>query len=574
MSLLSQDLSFFASLLQTSLKGTLLILVVALVQWLGRDRIPPAWRYAMWLLVVLRLLLPAGPESRFSVFNLLNPAATQQQSVPAAVGIPPGVSLPRIAIVAEAVPPASSGGSFYSAGTIAVGVWALGALLLLLRASTRTRALASMIEGDRQETAEEGSDLEAARKLLDRSRRRMNIRREVGLVETTSVDAPALHGIIRPRILLPIGLIEQFDGDELEYIFLHELAHLRRHDVALNVVSSFVQAVHWFNPLVWLAFSRMREERELACDELALAVLRQDERPRYGRTILKLIEAIPTASPVPALVGITNHKEQMRRRITMIATFQKHSRKSVLFAAMILMIGAVSLTEAQTKVRVMKMDSPDAHATFERLDQKITLEMAQVSVEEVFNAISNQTGVRVSLAPELAASIGTLDRVTIKAGNMPAHLVLIQAAASVGLAVDPNADGAVVSKSDGASPRVMVLQRNGEGIDKETDVLRILKESGVEGAVDGEEGKKQVMVKVMRHPAPDAAAGVEPVIVESIEKIRVDGKEGAKTRVHVVAPGAEGGVGKRHLEIQMKGEDGSSTSGTLDIEVHSDEATL
>ncbi len=409
--------------------------------------------------------------------------------------------------------------------------------------------------------------------LLDRSRRRMNIRREVGLVETTSVDAPALHGIIRPRILMPAGLIERFDGDELEYIFLHELAHLRRHDVALNVLSSFVQAVHWFNPLVWLAFSRMREERELACDELALAVLRQDERPRYGRTILKLIEAIPTASPVPALVGITNHREQMRRRIMMIATFQKHSRRSVLFAAMILMIGAVSLTEAQTRVWVMKVDSPESRATFERLEQKITLELAQVSVEEVFNAVSNQTGVRVSIAPELAASIGTLDRLTIKAGNLPAHLVLIHAAASVGLAVDLNADGAVVSKSDGTSPRVMVLHRKGEGIDQEADVLRILEEADVEGAVDGEEGKKPVMFKVMRHPAGNAAGG-EPVILESSEKVRVIGKDGAKTRVHVVAPGAEGAAGKRHLEIKTKGDDGSSTLGTLDIEVHSDEATM
>lgn len=597
---------FLSAVVELSVKGSALIVIVALIQWLGRDRIPPAWRHAMWLLVVLRLIVPAGPESPLSVFNLLQPSPAIERPAPEQAGMQ-WMTFERT-VEASALPSAGPLDSkLPSAATLAMlAFWGTGAFLLLVRVTSSSRILARRIRTDHDPAGARAETLEAARILLDRSRVRMGVRRHVGLIETTSVASPALHGFIRPRILLPAGLLESFDSDELEYIFLHELAHLRRHDVLLNLLTSIVQAVHWFNPLVWLSFSRMREERELACDELALAVLRQDERPRYGRTILKLLESFHSPRAIPALVGITNHKEQMRRRITMIATFQKHSRKSLAFAAMLLMIGAVSLTEAQTpeapKVRVFKSHAPEASPTIERLDASISLDLAQVSIEDVFNAISNRTGVNVRIAPELIPTIGTMDRLTLKADNVPAHMALIHAASAVGLAVDFDADGAVVTKSDGSHPRVMFLGKDGEAMNvmpeviaadgskprmifvgKEGDgkevkheVRRVVVNGDGEAVVSGEPGEKKVKVHVV-HKKADGEK-VEAISAEEIDAIiekHAPGAEGIERRIHVIAPEAGAAGTKTHMEINRKdAATGTTSKGTLDIEVHRDQAAM
>lgn len=145
------------------------------------------------------------------------------------------------------------------------------------------------------------------------------------MIESPLIDGPALHGVFRPALLLPEGISSTFDRDELRHVVLHELAHLRRHDVAVNWLVNAVRAMHRFNPLVWLAVARIQEERELACDELTLSCLHPHERLGYGRTILKLVAHFRSAGAVPALVGIVNQKEQMRRRLRMISNGGRRS---------------------------------------------------------------------------------------------------------------------------------------------------------------------------------------------------------------------------------------------------------
>ena len=120
---------------------------------------------------------------------------------------------------------------------------------------------------------------------------------------------------------------------ELRFVFLHEFAHLKRRDVVLNRLTTALQVLHWFNPLVWLAFARMRADRELACDALALACAGESERQACGATILRLLEQFTRPVAVPGLVGILEDKHQLRRRIVAIAGFRRPSRWSALVFA-------------------------------------------------------------------------------------------------------------------------------------------------------------------------------------------------------------------------------------------------
>jgi hypothetical protein len=184
--------------------------------------------------------------------------------------------------------------------------------------------------------------------LLEESRQVIGTRHAPVLVETDAVDSPALFGLLRPKLLLPTGLIRRLNESELRHVFLHELAHLRRHDVLLNWLAALLQILHWFNPMIWFGFARMRADREFACDALALTRSAGIDRAAYGTTILKLVSDLTPARPVAGLVGISEGKAHLKRRLRNIASHRKPTYWSTVFGTLILpLLAAVSLTNAR-----------------------------------------------------------------------------------------------------------------------------------------------------------------------------------------------------------------------------------
>ena len=326
-------------LLKASWQAAVIILLVLAAQYTLARRWNPRWRHALWWLVVARLALPATLASPISLFNFFTTSRDASRVVQAWIPSGPPTSTPPVA-VADANPdgPPQNGGSI----SLWLWCWAGGAIFMaaglginhwrIHRKVTRSRLLIS----------------EPVLNLLEDCKRLMGVRTPVTLVETEAVDGPCLFGVLRPRLLLPPGFTNGFSRDELRYVFLHELGHVKRRDIPLGWLMAFLQILHWFNPLVWLAFSRMRVDRELACDALALS--RADERDSkpYGRTIVKLLENLGGSVRAPALAGIIEDKQQMRERIMMIAKFHNSNRGFAVAASLLAGLGLITLTDAQT----------------------------------------------------------------------------------------------------------------------------------------------------------------------------------------------------------------------------------
>jgi hypothetical protein len=182
--------------------------------------------------------------------------------------------------------------------------------------------------------------------LLDRCRDELGVRRRLEVLTSPAIGAPALMGFVRPRLLLPPTVLENFDAGELRLILLHELAHLKRHDVAINWLTSILQSVHWFNPIIWIAFARLRNDRELAADELVLALTGEEQRAHYGDTLVKLLQTLSRRPALSGTVGILERAHPMRRRITMIAQFHRNApRWTLAAAACLLILAALGLTD-------------------------------------------------------------------------------------------------------------------------------------------------------------------------------------------------------------------------------------
>jgi beta-lactamase regulating signal transducer with metallopeptidase domain len=325
-------------LLKASWQAAVIILVVLAAQYTLARRWNPRWRYALWWLVVARLALPATLPSRVSLFNVL----------PLSGGGAPVWEAGANARLEPIIPPVEAA-TTHPAGARQMGgglspwlwLWAGGALFMAVglgsnhfRIHRKVAPCRPLINGP-------------VMNLLEDCKQQMGVRTPITLVETEAVDGPCLFGVLRPRLLLPPGFTSGFSLDELRFVFLHELGHVKRHDIPLGWLIALLQILHWFNPLVWLAFYRMRADRELACDALALAHAADQDNKPYGRTIVKLLENFGNSLRAPGLAGIVEDKEQMKERILMIARFHKSNRGFAMAASLVIGLGLLTLTDAQ-----------------------------------------------------------------------------------------------------------------------------------------------------------------------------------------------------------------------------------
>ena len=122
---------------------------------------------------------------------------------------------------------------------------------------------------------------------------------------------------------------------------------MKRGDVWWNYAQTALQIVYWLNPLLWFVFSRIKSDRELACDALALSHTPGAEVQSYGETIIKLLERIQRPVALPGLVGISENKAQLKQRILMVAGFGKRRTSIWLPACLLVIVMLLGLSEAK-----------------------------------------------------------------------------------------------------------------------------------------------------------------------------------------------------------------------------------
>jgi beta-lactamase regulating signal transducer with metallopeptidase domain len=322
-------LPLFDWLLWTTIQAALLFCLIMLVQFVLRSRLSIRWHYCLWLLLLIRLAIPWLPESKISVFNLV-PRSIQQGGILESYSKPQssyGMGFYRYSQYDDATEPQQQAFSVRFMRMLPL-LWLFGTVVLAVYVGAGNFRLWWLVTRERPLTDQKILDL------LEDCKAEMGIRNILGIVITDKVKSPALFGFLRPRLLLPAGMIETLSREELRYVFLHELGHLKRRDIYIGWLMSFLQVLHWFNPLVWLAFYRMQTDRELACDALVLARLSSGgltrthggESKDYGRTIVNLLERFSRPQRLPSMAGILETKSQLKRRIKMIAKFKKTSR--------------------------------------------------------------------------------------------------------------------------------------------------------------------------------------------------------------------------------------------------------
>lgn len=138
-------------------------------------------------------------------------------------------------------------------------------------------------------------------RVLQTLRIRLGIARAIRLLHSTRVNAPTVVGWLRPAILVPLGCMTGLSEVQIEAIFAHELAHVRRHDYLVGIFQLLIEALLFYHPAVWWVSDRVRREREHCCDDLAVAVC--GDRLAYVKA-LSFLEEWRSAIP-DGVLGVT-----------------------------------------------------------------------------------------------------------------------------------------------------------------------------------------------------------------------------------------------------------------------------
>jgi beta-lactamase regulating signal transducer with metallopeptidase domain len=326
---------------QTSVSAAVLIgLGVLVLVCFGR--VLPAWgRYGIWLLVFLRLVVPVAPPASFSVWNLGK--GEERPVAPVVLAEPAGYQ--------PAVRQSDTLRYERSSVWLVPVIWVVGIIGWMVVAVVRHQRLARWVR--RQGACGDVRVLA----LVDRAREAFAVRTKVAVICHERFDAPAVFGL--RRVLLPGQWLKEANDEEVYLVLLHEMTHIKHRDTLVNWICIIVRAVHWFNPLVWYAFRRLRRERELFCDALVLRRLRPPERAAYGNALIKIAERLSGAAASPTLVPVLQHKPEIHRRIHMIANYKPMAwALSGVFALMLLVLAGITFTRAAEKASPAAVAAP------------------------------------------------------------------------------------------------------------------------------------------------------------------------------------------------------------------------
>ena len=360
--------------------SSVLILLLTALRAVFRKTVPARVQYALWGVVLLRLLVPVSlPAMDFSVLTVTEPV---QQTVSANLEqqkvyiLPTGqVELPE----GEQRNPALQPG--YEMATQSVGI-----MVVDDGGETATVYTGWMTAGEVLQCIWYGgmavmaiwmllSNLAFYRKLckVRVPYEAPDCRYPVYVVEN-GLPSPCLFGLFRPAIYLTPAAAEP---EKLRHVLAHEETHARHLDPLWSLLRCVCLTVYWFDPLVWLAAALSKADGELACDEGTLRRLGEAERIPYGRTLLSLVPVRRPGNPMLSATTMTAGKRQLKDRITRIA-----QNRQVTAIAVFLLLSAAALCCAVTFSGAMEAVDPGA-ATVEVVP--LTGEELTYFNEEYFN---------------------------------------------------------------------------------------------------------------------------------------------------------------------------------------------
>jgi beta-lactamase regulating signal transducer with metallopeptidase domain/type II secretory pathway component GspD/PulD (secretin) len=242
--------------------------------------------------------------------------------------------------------------------------------------------------------------------VLDGARRAVGVARRVRIAVTDRLTSPAVVGVLVPTLILPLSLTTTLTPEQIRFVLLHELAHIRRGDYFASLFQLFAEALLFFNPAVWWISRQMRIEREACCDTLAVEL--SGAPADYARTLVSLAENVLKPAPAAAMAfGNRREPSSLADRVQRMLVPGYRPTLRLTWRAMLMALlvggGLLFLSALGTQATVAAILSPQER--IDRIEKKMT-ELVEKPEPENFNG-NSEDAPQVKISGQIHTADGT-----------------------------------------------------------------------------------------------------------------------------------------------------------------------
>ena len=316
--------------LSATIYGSIAGIVILVIKVLMKNKLNKKYAYLLWMILIIKLVMPFGPESSFSLFNQISIKINSQVNMNNSSNINEYIidtdyeghsskNTSQEAIITQSASIINNESEKSIFINVIPLVWISGAVLTSV---SYTVIYLHFMENIRKKENIKYDYLES---VLNGCKEKLHIKRKINIVVDDMINSPSLIGIWKIRIIIPNNLTN-LSKEELQHIFLHELCHFKSKDTWVDNMLVFLQCIHWFNPIIWYLFKQMRNDMEMACDERVLSVLNEKDHNKYGLTMLTVLEKVNYNKKFALGLNMADDKKTIKKRVELIKN-SKHFLK-------------------------------------------------------------------------------------------------------------------------------------------------------------------------------------------------------------------------------------------------------
>lgn len=344
-------LNAFELIVISSLIGSVIVLIILIIKGIFRTKLNSTFNYYIWLLLLIKLIIPFGPQNPLNVYNIYENFQVQNTTNEnIQLSVPTLISLSNPSNKSEISNPINIALKYkLNIETVFSFIWILGIVILIGVIVAGHRKLKNIVIASIKDI--NGSHKEILYKCV----KAMNITTKVELLCSSEISSPSLCGIIKPTILIPVTVAGNVCYEEFKYIILHELTHLKNKDIYINWVITLLSVVYWFNPILLYGFHKMKQDCEFSCDSQTISYLDEGKNIQYGNAIIRVLELAGSGNRLIGTTTIVMNSSEIKRRIVMISKYKKINIKSVLLGIIIfVIIGGLGISINTSKLQSEK----------------------------------------------------------------------------------------------------------------------------------------------------------------------------------------------------------------------------
>ena len=381
----------FETIVLSSLVGSIIALIILSIKRIFREKLNPRFHYYIWLILLIKLIIPFGPQNSLSISNIYEKfnvgSSTNEVKREIEISTSQEVTNTKLnhLIDKDELQPLEKtvSNNFIDKNLenkveikeVLLFIWMLVAVLLIGILVISYKKLREIIRASIRDV--DSTHIE----ILYDCTRIMNIKSKVDILYSTKISSPSLCGFIKPKILIPVNVAKNVCNEEFKYIIMHELIHLKYKDIFISWIINLLSVIYWFNPILLYSFHKMRQDCEISCDNQVISYLDKDENIQYGNSIIRILELGGNSKRIIGIASMAMNRSEIKRRIMMISKYKKINPKNALLGVVVVVIVGTLGISMNTSKAIEDNNIPEAKTLSTDKSIVNTLNKKQPSIE-------------------------------------------------------------------------------------------------------------------------------------------------------------------------------------------------